>query len=167
VLTAAKELSMPSRALVLLLVVLLASALHAQDASTGAVRGIVTDPSGKVVAGAEVRLIHQQTGVERNAATTREGFFAFEMLPPGEYGLEVSAPAMAVLKRYGITVPVGGAVEFPLRLEIQGPRESVTVAGATPTVETIPSAVSSVVDERAISDLPLNGRRFENWYGAR
>ena len=154
---------MRCRALVpLLLVLSLAAALQAQDASTGAVRGIVTDPSGAVVAGAEVRLINQQTGVERNAATTREGFFAFEMLPPGEYGLEISAPAMAVLKRYGIAVPVGGAVEFPLRFEIQGSRESVTVSGATPAVETIPSAVSAVIDERAISDLPLNGRRFSD-----
>jgi len=137
-------------------------ASHAQDASTGAVRGTVTDASGARVAGAEVRLINAQSGVEQTTATTPEGFFSFEMLPPGEYGLQVSAPAMATVRRYGIQVEVGGAVELALGLEVAGSRETVTVSGAAPVVETLPAAVSSVLDERAISDLPLNGRRFSD-----
>ncbi len=148
--------------LILLLILSFSLVLYAQDASTGALRGTVTDTSGARVAGAEVRLISAQTGVERMTATTQEGTFVFEMLPPGEYGLQVSAPAMASLRRYGIQVEVGGAVELTLGLEVAGSRETVTVSGAAPAVETLPSAVSSVLDERAISELPLNGRRFSD-----
>jgi carboxypeptidase family protein len=122
----------------------------------------VSDASGARVAGAEVRLINAQTGVERVTATTQEGSFVFEMLPPGEYGLQVSAPDMASLRRYGLQVEVGGAVELALALEVAGSRETVTVSGAAPVVETLPAAVSSVLDERAISELPLNGRRFSD-----
>ncbi len=143
-------------------VLFFAAALVAQDASTGALRGTVTDASGARVAGAEVRLISAQTGVERTTATTQEGTFFFEMLLPGEYGVQVSAPAMAALRRYGIQVEVGGAVELALGLEVAGSRETVTVSGAAPVAETLPAAVSSVLDERAISELPLNGRRFSD-----
>ncbi|MFI5089024.1 MAG: TonB-dependent receptor domain-containing protein [Terriglobales bacterium] len=154
---------MRSPSLVLPLFVLsFAAALLAQDASTGALRGTVTDASGARVAGAEVRVISAQTGVERIAATTQEGSFVFEMLPPGEYGVQVSAPAMAALRRYGIRVEVGGAVELALGLEVAGSRETVTVSGAAPVAETLPAAVSSVLDERAITELPLNGRRFSD-----
>ena len=120
-------------------VLLFAAALVAQDASTGALRGTVTDASGARVAGAEVRLISAQTGVERTTATTQEGTFFFEMLLPGEYGVQVSAPAMAALRRYGIQVEVGGAVELALGLEVAGSRETVTVSGAAPVAETLSS----------------------------
>jgi len=102
---------MRSPSLVLLLIFYLPT-LYAQDASTGALRGNVSDASGARVAGAEVRLINAQTGVERVTATAQEGSFVFEMLPPGEYALQISAPAMATLRRYGIQVEVGGAVEL-------------------------------------------------------
>jgi len=69
---------------------------------------------------------------------------------------------MASLRRYGIQVEVGGAVELALGLEVAGSRETVTVSGAAPMVETLPAAVSTVLDERAITELPLNGRRFSD-----
>jgi hypothetical protein len=69
-----------AKPLVLLLIVS-CSALYAQDASAGGLRGTVTDASGARVAGAEVRLINAQTGVERVTTTAQEGSFVFEMLP--------------------------------------------------------------------------------------
>ena len=153
---------MRRRAVVILFSIFAAIPLPAQDASTGAIRGTVSDRSGARVAGAEIRLLSAQSGIERTTTTSQEGFFAFEMLPPGEYALQASAPAMAPLRRYGIQVEVGGAVELALGLEVAGSRESVTVSGAAPVVETVPSAVSTVIDERAISDLPINGRRFSD-----
>jgi len=148
--------------LILLFIFCFSLSCCAQDASTGALRGTVSDASGARVPGAEVRLISAQTGVERTTATTPEGSFVFEMLAPGEYALQISAPAMATLRRYGIQVEVGGAVELVLALGVAGVRETVTVSGAAPMVETVPAAVSTVLDERAIGELPLNGRRFSD-----
>jgi hypothetical protein len=59
-----------------------------------------------------------------------------------------------------IHVDVGGVVELQFRLALAGASETVTVSGAPPLVETVPSSVSAVIDEKAINDLPLNGRRF-------
>ena len=59
-----------------------------------------------------------------------------------------------------IHVDVGGVVELQFRLAMAGANETVTVSGAPSLVETVPSAVSAVIDEKAINDLPLNGRRF-------
>ena len=151
----------PSLAVPLLLLSL-AAVLRAQDASTGALRGTVSDVSGARIPGAEVRLISAQTGVERTTTTNQVGSFVFEMLPPGEYGIQASAPAMATLRRYGIRVEVGGAVELALGLEVEGSRESVTVSATAPMVETLPAPVSTVLDERSITELPLNGRRFSD-----
>src|SRR5437867_4008890 len=68
-------------------------------------------------------------------------------------------------RRPGLTllhlrVEVGGTSELEFRLAVAGTKESVTVSGEQPLVETQPSAVSSLIDERAINELPLNGRRY-------
>ena len=57
-------------------------------------------------------------------------------------------------------VDVGGTAELEFKLAVAGVKESVTVSGEPPFVETQPSGVSSLIDERAVSELPLNGRRF-------
>jgi hypothetical protein len=151
------------RRLSLILLLLVPSVgVRAQDASTGALRGVVTDRTGARIAGAEVRLIHAQTGVERSAIASSEGLFIFQLLPPGEYALQVTSSGMAALRRTGLRVEVGGELDLAFPLEVAGSRETVTVSGAAPMVETLPAAVSSVLDERAITELPLNGRRFSD-----
>jgi hypothetical protein len=147
--------------LVLLVLVLsLPAVLRAQDASTGALRGVVTDPTGARIAGAEVRLIHVQTGVERAVTASGEGLFVFQLLRPGEYALQVTSPGMAPLRRAGLRIEVGGELDLAFPLEVAGTRETVTVSEVAPSVETLPAGVSSVLDERALLELPLNGRRF-------
>jgi len=149
--------------LVLLLLGLsLGGALRAQDASTGALRGVVTDATGARIAGAEVRLIHSQTGVERTVTASGEGLFVFQLLPPGEYALQVASPGMATLHRTGLRVEVGGELDLAFPLEVAGTRETMNVSDVAPSVETMPAGVSSVLDERAIGELPLNGRRFSD-----
>jgi hypothetical protein len=147
---------------ILLLVLSLAGSLLAQDASTGAVRGTVLDITGARIAGAEVRLISTQTGVERSVNASREGLFIFQLLPPGEYVIAVTAPGMAGLRRDGLRVEVGGELDLALPMEVAGTHETITVSGTAPTVETLPTGVSNVIDERAIGELPLNGRRFSD-----
>jgi hypothetical protein len=57
-------------------------------------------------------------------------------------------------------VDVGGTSELEFKLAVAGAKESVTVTGEPPLVETQPSGISSLIDEGAINELPLNGRRF-------
>src|SRR6267154_465937 len=132
----------------------------AQDASTGAVRGSVLDLTGAAISGASVKLTAIDSSRERSAITDAQGSFSFDLLPPGEYSVRTSAAKMATHLRTGVKVDLEGSVHLTITLRIAAAQESVSVQAGSPVVETEPSGVSDVIDQRAISDLPLNGRRF-------
>jgi len=140
--------------------ILLALRCLAQDASTGAIRGIVLDPSGKSISGATVALVNDATGLHYEQASDQAGRFAFELLAPGEYSARVAADKMSPQISPNIRVEIGGVAEINFSLLIAGARESVTVSAEPRAVETQPRGLSAVIDERAILNLPLNGRRF-------
>ncbi len=143
-----------------LLLLVLPFGVNAQDASTGAIRGTVEDAAGARVAVATVVATSMATAVARRVVTDGEGNFSFQLLPPGEYNVRVQAERMTPQVRSGIIVELGGLVELHFALRVAMAQETVEVSGATPLIETHPSAVSAVVDERALQSLPLNGRRF-------
>jgi len=145
-----------------LLLALFSAALVAQDGSTGAIRGAATDASGGRIAGARVTVTNLANGVPRETTTDSGGRFAVELLPPAEYSVRVEAPGMAPQLRTAVKVEVGAAVELGFALKVAGPGETVNITEEAPLVETRSSEVSSVIDERAIQQLPLNGRRFSD-----
>jgi len=86
-----------------------------------------------------------------------EGRFAFELLPPGDYSARATAQGMAPQVTPQLHVDVGGATEIEFRLTLAGPQENVTVSSSPTLVESQASAVSALLDERAIGEFPLNG----------
>jgi len=144
----------------LTLILLIAATACAQDASTGALRGTVSDRSGARVAGAQVTLTHPETGLERRQTTDDDGAFSFDLLRPGLFELNVSAANMRPQRHTAVKIDVGGVATLHLTLDLGAVEEMVTVEGGTPLVETQPSAVSDVIEQRALDDLPLNGRRY-------
>jgi Carboxypeptidase regulatory-like domain/TonB dependent receptor len=148
-------------ALLLILFFSAASSL-AQDAATGAIRGAVFDPSAGRVPDASIVVVNMATGTRYSATSDSEGRFALELLPPGDYTARAVAQGMSPQVTPQIHVEIGGAAEFEFHLSVAGAKETVTVSGAPSAVETKPSGVSAVLDERAIADFPLNGRRFSD-----
>jgi hypothetical protein len=144
----------------LLLLASLAGTVQAQDASTGAIRGTVSDVGGGQVAGATVVVVNAATGFRYSVTSDAEGRFVLDLLPPGEYSARAESVGMSPQVTPRLRVEVGGATEVEFKLAVAGAKETVTVSGAPPLVETQPTALSAVIDERAINDLPLNGRRF-------
>src|SRR5882757_9362893 len=90
-------------------VLALSANLAAQDASTGAVRGIVSDSSGAAIAQASVTLTNSATGISRTAATSASGTFVFDLLPPGEYAIAITAINFAPYSAASIKVDIGGS----------------------------------------------------------
>ncbi|HEX6503975.1 MAG TPA: TonB-dependent receptor [Terriglobales bacterium] len=131
-----------------------------QDASTAALRGVVMDSRGALVEGATVTAVSATTGIRNSATTNREGIYFFDLMPPGDYSARAEAKGMSPEVSPGLHLDVGGITQLDFRLSVAGTKETVTVSGAPPLVETQPSAVSAVVEESAIEGLPLNGRRF-------
>jgi hypothetical protein len=140
--------------------ILLAIIASAQDASTGAIRGTVVDPSGRPIVEASIVLVDSAQGFRYFVTSDSAGQFVFELLPPGEYSARAVAPDMSPQLTPKLHVDVGATTEVEFKLQVGGAKEMVTVAGEPPMVETQSSAVSSLVDNRAIEELPLDGRRF-------
>ncbi len=140
----------------------LACVAFAQDAATGAIRGIVVDPSGSRIAQASVVVVHPATGTRYSTTADAEGRFAIELLPPGDYTARVVADGMSPQVTPALHVDVGAAAELEFHLTIAGAQENITVSSGPQLVDTKTSAVSALIDERAIADLPLNGRRFSD-----
>ncbi len=136
--------------------------LMAQDSATGAIRGAVLDSTGGRIPQAAIVVVNAATGARHAATSDAEGRFALDMLPPGDYSGRVEAHGMSPQVTPPLHVDVGGAAEIEFRLTIAGAQESVTVSSAPSLVETKTSSVSTLLDERAVNDLPLNGRRFSD-----
>ena len=147
--------------LLLLSAILLPASLAAQDA-TGSIRGTVFDSTGSRIARASVAVVNTATGTRYNATTDAEGGFALELLPPGDYSARVVAEGMSPQLTPQLHVDIGAAASLEFRLAVAGAHENVTVSAAPTVVETQPSAVSTLLDERALNDFPLNGRRFSD-----
>lgn len=137
-----------------------ATAALGQEASTGAVRGTVSDAAGARIAAAGVVLVNTATNFRYSTAADITGRFAFDMLPPGDYSARAESPGMSPQTTPGLHVDVGGTTELVFKLAVAGNKETVTVSGEPPLVEAQPSGISSLIDERAINELPLNGRRY-------
>jgi hypothetical protein len=140
--------------------ILLGGSARAQDAATGALRGTVVDAQGAAVTNADVVAIRVDTGIRYHGATDSEGRFVLDLLPPGEYSARAEAERMLPQDSPRVRVEVGGATELTFKLAVAGAKEMVTVSDGPLLLETQPTAVSAMIDERAIGDLPLNGRRY-------
>ena len=134
----------------------------AQDASTGAIRGIVSDSTGSPLSAATVVIVRVSTGMRASAISDGEGHYVFELLPAGDYSARAEFPSMSPQLIPLVHVEVGAVLPVNFTLQIAGTKETVTVSEAPMLVETQPSGVSGYIDERTIGDLPLNGRRFSD-----
>jgi hypothetical protein len=141
-------------------ILFLATAVMAQDTSTGAIRGTVSDSGGARISAANVVLVNAATNFRYSTTSDVSGGFAFELLPPGEYSARADSPGMSPQTTPRLRVDVGGTTELTFKLAVAGASETVTVSGEPPVVESQPSGISTLIDERAINDLPLNGRRY-------
>ena len=125
---------------------------------TGTVTGTVTDPAGAAVANAQVKLVNAGTGATQTASADPEGNFRFLLLPPGNYSVQVTTPGFKSFVRDGIVVEVDRSIAVPVQLQIGQVNETVEVSGASPLLEPNTSSLGTVMDEKKVLDLPLNGR---------
>jgi Carboxypeptidase regulatory-like domain/TonB dependent receptor-like, beta-barrel len=121
--------------------------------------GRVTDPHGASVAGAGVTARHTGTNVKVTVVTEEDGRFRFPFLKVGAYDVDVRAPGFKALTR-PLTLNVGAAYQLPIRLEVGGLEERVTVTGDAATIETARSQIAGTISVTEVIGLPLNGRHF-------
>jgi outer membrane receptor protein involved in Fe transport len=137
-----------------------ARALAQSEAGSATLAGTIVDASGAVVAGAKVRVTSLEQGWSREVESTQAGQFTAVRLAPGAYTVSVSKDGFKTLRRDRIELGVGADATIALTLEAGEVLEEVTVAAAAPIVETGRAETSTRIDERAVRNLPTNGRNF-------
>lgn len=129
---------------------------------SGSLTGVVKDASYAVVEDAKVVVSSGSTGLRREAVTGPPGNFSVPVLPSGVYEVSVTKPGFKHWQASDVQVSVGGSASLNVVLQVGELAESVTV-GATLSVDTVKTDESSLVDERAIQGLPINGRRADQF----
>src|SRR3977135_997701 len=136
--------------------------LSAQSqATTGVIRGTVTDPSGTPVAGATVVLHESQTGFQRQVATNERGVFIAPLMPLGTYDVAARAVGFSETRRTGVRLGLGEALNLTLPLAAVQ-LQAVVVEARQPVVDATKIESSTRLPEAAVARLPNNGRNYLN-----
>jgi len=144
---------------VVVFIVLAAAVLQAQTA-TGEVNGTISDPNGAAVPGAIVKLINQATKAESEATTNQNGYFTFVNLKPASYVLMVETKGFKKTLTNPFSLGVSETITQNVSLSVGEMSEVVEISAGSELVQSSSSELGSVINERAVQDLPLNGRNF-------
>jgi hypothetical protein len=131
--------------------------LSAADPS-GSIAGRVADPTGAVVVDAKVTVTFIATGLTRETLTVSDGGYVVPLLPPGIYSLVVEAKGFSRFEQRGIEVRANVGSTVPIVLQLGSATASVTVEANADLVDTRSGTLRQTVDQRRITDLPLQGR---------
>ena len=126
--------------------------------SSSSLHGVVKDPSGAVVASAEVQLVNPETKIQRQTTTNETGEFQFLQVPPGKYQLSVSALGFKTHVSNEIQLLVNTPATANVSLEIGNKTESVAVDAAAVTINTVDASMGNPFNNSQIQELPLEGR---------
>ena len=148
------------RAIVLLVfLVLAASAQPARAQSTATLQGTITDSQNAIVPGVSVVIRNQATGTERTTVTDAAGQYVAASLAPGHYVIVAHIEGFQDQTRE-VDLDVAQTVVVNLRLGLGTLAENVTVTGSSPLIETATVSVGQVMSQRTVQEIPLNGRHF-------
>jgi Carboxypeptidase regulatory-like domain/TonB-dependent Receptor Plug Domain len=141
-----------------LLLSVLAVAGRAQ--TQGEITGVITDPGSAIVQGATITVTNTATGAARTITSNDAGVYRFPALLPGVYTVRIEKDGFKSAVRSEIQVQVEQTVRLDVALEVGNVGETVTIAGGAPLLAQESTTVGTVIENKRIVDLPLNGRNF-------
>jgi hypothetical protein len=139
--------------------------LWAQTGGTGAISGAVTDSTGAMVAGAEVKVVNVATGETRALRSNDHGLYLASLLAPGQYTVEVTKQGFKTVSLPDVKVIVSETVAVNIGLEPGAVTETITVATSNVQLQTESSELGRVTDSQMISNLPLVSRNYTQIVG--
>lgn len=137
------------------------SAWAQADANKGSISGTVFDPNQAAIPNAKVRLSSSATGLVRETTTNEAGQYRLVAVDPGVYQLKAEASGFAAATAENVMVSVGGSVLANLTVSLQPTTQTIEVSSTL--LQVTESNPSQTLDQRAIRDLPINGRRFQDF----
>src|SRR5437868_10541125 len=135
--------------------------MWSQGGATGAITGTVQDPSGAVVANAEVRIINQETGtVTRTVKTDANGAFAAPLMPVGTYTVAVTSAGFQEAKFPGVAVRVTETTRMEAKLRTTTVKEQIEVQAVVQSIDTSTATTGQALEAKTIRELPLATQNF-------
>ena len=141
------------------LLVLCCFSLVAQT-PTGDINGVVSDAAGSVVPAVKVMLTNPATNAVREVQTNESGLYSFPALQPGIYTLKAEKQGFRAIERKNIEVLIGSANRIDVALEVGELTNVVEVTGGAPMLQSENASIGTVIENRSIVELPLNGRNY-------
>jgi len=139
-----------------------ANAFGQAQITTGSIQGTVMDEKGGAVVDASVEARNLDTNLLKNTTADSEGRFAFLSLPPGGYTITVSKTGFATIVQTGAVLTVGQTMTLPVIMKVSSTQEKIEVSATPEAVDTTSTSSSSTLDELAVSQTPILGRKFED-----
>jgi hypothetical protein len=146
---------------VLVVMIFITSLVGFAQTEGARISGRVTDPTDAVILGAKCTITSVETNVSTATTTNQDGIYVFSDLHPATYRLTIQKEGFRTLVRPNLQLYVQDEVSENFRLALGSVSETSTVAG-TPLLQTDSAAVSTVVDEQFVHNMPLNGRSFQS-----
>src|SRR4029079_1845522 len=146
-----------------ILIVLVAALLATSSAlaqSTATVQGTVTDSKGAVLPNATVTAKNRSTSAERTTQTDSDGNYQLAAMPVGIYSVEVKVQGFKTQVADQVTVEVAKTVVQNFQMDVGAISEQVLVSSDLPVIETATTSVGTVINQRTVQEIPLNGRHF-------
>jgi hypothetical protein len=138
-----------------------AAILHAQS-TDASLAGRVTDPSTAMIAGANVSAINVGQNFRYQTTTNNSGEYSLPNLPPGTYRLEVEKSGFKKLIKPDVFLHVQDRLEINFAMTVGAASETITVESGAPLLNTSGASVSTLIDNRFVENMPLNGRSFSS-----
>ncbi len=139
---------------------LLCLGLSAFGQTFGDISGEVRDPSGAGIAGVQVIVTNTATNAVRTAVTNEGGSYSVPALVPGLYNVKVEKTGFKIVTRTNIEIQVQQSARIDVDLPLGSVTESVEVSGSAQLLSTEDATVGTVIDNKRIVELPLNGRNY-------
>src|SRR5438477_11585263 len=143
---------------VLLTVLLFLASPASGQLYTGSIAGIVTDPSGAFVSGAQVKAVDLDKGFSFSATTDSGGRFVIRQLPPAKYTVSAAASGFTPERKTGVAIDVNQNASVDFALKVGGASEIVDVQAGAVELQTGDAATGQVINRTFLNNLPLVNR---------
>ena len=144
----------------LLVAAVFATSTTAVAQSTATLQGTVTDAKGAVLPNATVVAKNRSTSAERTVQTDTNGYYQISALPVGVYSVEVRVQGFKTQVADSVTLEVAKTAVQNFQMDVGAISEQVLVSSDVPVIETATVSVGTVINQRTVQEIPLNGRHF-------
>src|SRR5215467_13809390 len=142
------------------LCVFLLGVLPAIAQTEATISGVIHDPSGAVIPGVTVTVTNSTRNIVRTAISNEAGVYNFPVLQPGVYNIKVELPGFRAIEQNDVELQVQQSARLDFTLQVGEVSQTVEVSGAAGLIATENATVGTVIENKRIVEMPLNGRNF-------